>query len=142
MSLSKPSQELAEKLLQKVNFEDRLIGTKMTPTAGNKREPIFSFKELVDFLEGINVDELEFSGKAKNQKSFNQYLLYIDPSKIKNWVKNRGDEELSREISAEIKKNESYGAKLESIVPLLRKRLEQCKGVIEEKEKKLEGRDE
>ena len=34
--LSEPSMELAERLLSEVGFEERFVGTKMMPMAGNR----------------------------------------------------------------------------------------------------------
>lgn len=130
MNLAEPSKELAKNLLRKVDFESRLTAVKMTAMAGNKREPIYGFNELVDFLEEGNIKEFDPSDTKKQQKNFGQYLAFVDPGELHSWMEERGDQELSNRIKLETKRNSNYKAKMESILPLLRERLDQSKRVL------------
>ena len=58
VKLSEPSMELAEKLLREVGFEERVVGVKMTPRAGNRVSSIYSFEEVLGFLHTESLEDL------------------------------------------------------------------------------------
>ena len=58
VEFSEPSDELAARILGEVGFEERFVGTKMTPMAGNRVFSIYSFEEAVDFLHMDSLEDL------------------------------------------------------------------------------------
>jgi len=125
IQLSKPSKELAKRLLTQVGFKDRLIGYKMTPMQGNLEESIYSFKDANEFLW---FDFGEFGVKSSGS------IGYIDPIKLEKWIfEVFGDKELAEAIGKKTKESNNYKERLEAIKPLVEQRLKQCWEIIGEK---------
>ena len=103
---SEPSVELAVRLLSEVGFEERFVGVKMSPKAGNKPCSIYSFEEALDFFE---------TGAL---------------NRLKIWVSEVfGDKELSNEMGKEIEKSDSYMDTAKTVKQLMWQRLIQCKAI-------------
>lgn len=120
VKLSEPSMELAERLLSEVGFEERFVGTKMTPMAGNRVSSIYSFEEAVDFLHMDSLEDLLAVGGRSS-------VGYLDLDQLKRWVREVfGDKELAEEMGKEIKKSNSYMDKVKIIKQLMQQRLSQC----------------
>ena len=58
VELSQPSKQLADKILTPVSFEQRLVGVKMTPMAGNVEQPIVSLQEAARFLQMASLERV------------------------------------------------------------------------------------
>ena len=124
IQLLKPSKELAERLLARVGFKERLIGYKMTPMQGNMEESIYSFKDANDFMW---FDFGELSVKTSGS------IGYIDPVKLEKWIAEVfGDKELADAIGKKAKEYSNYKARFEAIKPLMEQRLKQCREIIGE----------
>jgi len=61
--LSKPSIDLAQKIVTEVGFNDRIIGYKLRERTGSMRKSLYSFREVVALLfdhhPRIDLDVLE-----------------------------------------------------------------------------------
>ena len=121
--LSKPSTALAARLHKEVGFEERLIGTKMSPKAGNRICSIYSFEEATRFFDRDAIEELLNVGGGSS-------LAYIDLEKLSDWVADIfKDKELSDRITKEIRKSSSYVEKAKAVRRLMEERLAQCKEI-------------
>lgn len=132
--LSKPTRELAARLLAKVSFEDRITGVEMSPSAGDMECFIFSFEEAASFLK---VDEGSLSERSG-------WICHIDPSALKKWVgETLGDKELAKAIGETTTEYDNCREPIEQclkkielvrpIKELMEQRLKQCKELLGEK---------
>ena len=133
VKLSKPSKELAKKLLGiRVSFEDRLIGIRENPEAGEEPDFIYTFEEAVQYLLSGGDDSWEGS----------DWMYSIDSRDLQKWVgKVLGDKEIAKAIEDEIEKCTNYIEHVrflksieqkKKIKELMAYRLEQCKELITE----------
>jgi hypothetical protein len=100
--LSKPSAMLAGTLLSEIGFEERFVGVKMSPKAGNMLCSLYSFEEAVDFFETDRLGTLIGMGGGPA-------VRYLDLSRLQAWVREVfGDQELAEEMGKEIEKKKSY----------------------------------
>ena len=119
--LSKPSRELATKLLSEVSFEKRLIGIIMHPMIGDTEHELYSLQEVADFLR-LRVEKVTDK---------HAYINYVDLDALERWIREvLGDKELADAIREEIKRGKSYKERMESIKELIKQRLKQCKAVL------------
>ena len=120
-SLAKPSPALAAALLSEIGFEDRFVGVKMSPKAGNRLCSIYSFEEAIAFFETDSLGTLVGIGGGSA-------LGYLDLSRLQGWVREVfGDQELAEEMGKEIEKKKSYVATAKNVRQLMQQRLDQCK---------------
>jgi hypothetical protein len=129
VKLSQPSKELATRLLGKVSFKERLIGSVEHPSPGASDTSIYSFEEAAIFLDGGNL-----TGK--------DYTRTIRFDALKKWVgETYGDKELAQaigEITKELLGNWTvpYQRYLKSLVlikpvkELMLQRVKQCKEIM------------
>ena len=121
--LSKPSATLAVTLLSEIGFEERFVGVKMSPKAGNMLCSIYSFEEAVDFFETDSMGTLMGIGGGPA-------IRYLDLSRLQGWVREVfGDQELAEEMGKEIEKNKSYVDTARNVKQLMQQRLDQCKKI-------------
>jgi hypothetical protein len=131
IKLSKPSKKLAKKLLNsKVRFEDRLIGTRENPEAGEETEFIYRFKDAVQFLQW-NYDDFWIGL---------DWTYSIDSRALQKWVGEvLGDKELAIAIEDKIKELAIYSGHkrylkgiehTKEIKGLMEYRLKQCNELI------------
>lgn len=126
--LSMVSKEMAHKLLQEVGFEDRIIGTKMSGSAGNSSNSLYSLKELGRFLRSGTFEELSRRGHST--------MCYINLDEMLHWIGEiYGDKELADAMAADMEKVNSLAEKLDVANGLLEKRLKQCEEVLAIKSK-------
>ena len=122
-TFSEPSMELATRLLSEVGFEERFVGIKMSPKAGNKPCSIYSFEEAIDFFESGALGGLLGLGSRSS-------VGYLDLNRLKTWISEVfGDKELSNEMGKEIEKSDSYMDTAKTVKQLMRQRLDQCKQI-------------
>jgi hypothetical protein len=126
VNFSQPSKELAARLLGKVSFKERLIGSIDHPGPGPSPHSMYSFAEAAVFLDGGDL-----SGQDHT------YTVRFDI--LKKWIdETLGDKELAQaieEIAKEVSGNwkapyQQYLRSLELIKPiqdLMMQRLKQCK---------------
>ncbi len=106
--LGKPSETLAGKLLDELDFDDRITCYRMHRRMGHESVDIYSFEETVRFL-------------------FHD-LSQINIKKLGNWIENTfGDTELSIRILRLDNDEYSYREKLSKARKLMLSRLRQCK---------------
>lgn len=123
--LSPPSKELAARILAPVSFEQRLVGVKMTPMAGNVEQPIVSIPEAAAFLQIASLERVIAAGPRAS-------VPYIDPKALQAWILDvLDDQELSEAIEAQVAKGTNYREQAESARELLKLRIEQAKAVLE-----------
>ena len=110
--LSKPSKDLAAKILAEVNFENRFIGYKMRERSGTIRVTSYSFEEIVHLL--------------------NDRMPQISLEVLGKWLREvMGDEELADKIAAIREKGESDLERILLARNLAETRLRQCKAIEE-----------
>jgi hypothetical protein len=110
--------------LAPVSFEQRLIGVKMTPMAGNVEQPIVSIPEAAAFLQMASLERVIAAGPRAS-------VPYIDPKALQAWTRDVfGDQELSEAIAEQASKAKNYREQAESARELLELRLEQARAVL------------
>lgn len=115
-SLSAPSKELAEKILRKVSWQERLEGSIYDPGPGAIPERIFKLEEVYNLLRSLP----NFS---------------VDLRQLERWVREvLGDEEAAAEIKLLLDGKEEEEAR-EGVTRLLGQRIEQCKEILAEAER-------
>lgn len=125
VKLSEPSKELATRVLGKVSFQERLIGTRMHSMVGNISESFYSFKEAAGFMYVDVVGGLVVRGSGS--------IRYINPEKLQKWVGEVfGDKELAEAIGEKIKEVSSYKERVRLIKGLMQQRLKQCEEIVGE----------
>jgi hypothetical protein len=123
--LAPPSNELAARILTPVSFEQRLVGVRMTPMAGNVEQPIVSISEAAAFLQMASLEQVIAAGPRAS-------VPYIDPKALQAWVLDAlDDQELSKAIEEEVAKGTNYREQADSTRELLKLRVEQAKAILE-----------
>ncbi len=129
VKLSQPSKELATRLLGKVSFKERLMGSVEHPHPGAQDHSMYSFGEAALFMDGGSL-----TGK--------DYTRTIRFDILKKWVgETLGDKELAQAIGEITKEllgtwkvpHQQYLKSLELIRPvreLMIQRLKQCKEIM------------
>jgi len=124
--LSKPSRDVALRVVGEVCFEERLLGVKMMPMVGNQEHFIYTVKEVIEFLRMEPVEELLTTGSRS-------YVGYIDLQVLKKWVAEViGDQGLAEAIDKEIETKENFTDRLAVIKALIAERFRQCKALLGE----------
>lgn len=122
--LSEVSKEMAQKLLQEVGFEDRIIGVNMSGSTGNNEITIYSMKELAFFLQSDSYDTLSQRGQGS--------MCYMDIDEMLRWVGQvYGDQELADVMVNDMANLDSNADKLEAAGELLKERLKQCDEIMQ-----------
>lgn len=117
--LAEISIEMAQKLLQEVGFEDRIIGINMGGSTGNNEITLYSLQELAMFLHSDSYEDLSQRGHGK--------MCYINPEELLRWIGTvYGDQELADAMASDMSEVDSNIDKLEAAAILLRERLQQC----------------
>ena len=110
--LKDPSQELANKILNEVGFEDRLVGFSLRERAGPIPVTMYSFKEVVSLLNDLHPR--------------------LDFNELERWVRETmGDTELAGEIAVAVRSERSDQDRSLRIKKLMEERLDQCKRLVE-----------
>ena len=108
MKLSKPSKELAERILAEVGYDNRLIGFRLHERLGAIPLTMYSFEEVVRLLNSPNPR--------------------LDFNRLEEWVRKiMGDEELAGKIREAAEKGESDQERTRRIRYVMNERLSQCK---------------
>lgn len=122
--LSEVSKEMAQKLLQEVGFEDRIIGVNMSGSTGNNEITIYSMKELAFFLQSDSYDTLSQRGQGS--------MCYMDIDEMLRWIGQvYGDQELADVMVNDMANLDSNADKLEAAGELLKERLKQCDEIMQ-----------
>ena len=122
-----PSVEFASRLVSEVGFEERFVGVKMSPKAGNRVCSIYSFEEAVDFFETDALGGLLGVGGPS-------VLGYLDLNRLQGWITEVfGDKDLAEEMGKEIEKGKSYLDTAKNVKQLMQQRLIQCKEIAGDK---------
>lgn len=109
--LQDPSQNLAKRILTEVDFEDRLSGFSLRERAGAIPVTMYSFKEVVFFL--------------------NDPHPRLDFGELETWIRETmGDKELAGQIADAVRKENSDQNRSLRIKELMEERLDQCKRLI------------
>jgi len=103
VTLSEPTQELAERLKREVGHEERLVGMKMSVMGGSNPTPLYTFASAAGFLR---IGSYEDAMRPNNQET----IGYIDLGAVEQWVRGVfGDDELADAIKAEIDTGDPFG---------------------------------
>ena len=109
--LAEPTRDLAEKVLNEVGFEDRIIGYRLRERSGLMSITLYSFEEVVVLLYDSNPR--------------------IDFNRLEMWIRETmGDGELAGKVKQVIEKDISDQEKSFAIRDLMLERLLQCKKVV------------
>ena len=131
--LSRPSRELATRLLTEVIFNDRIIGVWMHTMGGGTECFILSLREAVGFLKPNDGGVWSTAG----------WTCYIDPSRLQKWIAEvLNDQELAQAIEQLVKECDRHDDPIERyqkkmglmgpIKQLMEQRLRQCEEVAGE----------
>ncbi|MFC2026826.1 hypothetical protein ACFLUX_02505 [Chloroflexota bacterium] len=135
--LSKPLKELATKLLDKVDYIDRLVLYSMTPKACTQTVIFSSLGEVLKFLHGYE------SSSGDDEVLAEENLVnvrYIDLKKLQKWIdETLGDQELAKAIREEIGQEcnhsnfqdivQHFNKHISPVKTLIEKRIKQCNQV-------------
>ncbi len=138
--LSKPTRELAEKLLANVGFFEYLPAQSALQMPGVKIVYIRNIEEAISFLLSCNK---EYSLEEFSQKGSDVASNFIDLNSLKKWVgETLGDTELAEAIKTELGEGVSSREIIEigkyfrkhigPVRELLEQRLAQCKEIAGE----------
>jgi hypothetical protein len=106
--LAVPDREVVSRVLQEVEFKERLIGYQVRERSGPMAKSLYSFAEVVDFL--------------KDQFPVFKY------EELARWLKVvMKDEELALKVAEGIKEGQSDYERTQRIRELMGERLAQCK---------------
>ena len=118
--LSDPTPKLAAKMLQEVDYDDRIVGLMLAPMSGSVERTLWSFEEAVNLL---HVDQ----NLHENQAS----IRYIDLNLLQRCIAEVfGDHELATAINAEISKYKNFGERVQPVKEMMLFRLNQCKKLV------------
>jgi len=122
--IARPTKEIAEKVLRKVGFEDRLIGVKMAQMAGSRQFSFYSLQDAVNFLHVDELNDLLTLGSGSS-------VGYIDLSLLKEWIATvLDDKDLAHVVEKALEEVDSYKERVGTISTIIRKRIHQCKVVL------------
>ena len=122
---TEPNKDLAQKILSEVDSEERLVGFKMNPRAGNKPFSLYSLEEVVNFLQVDSMGELLTKGSRAS-------IGYVDFQALQGWVSEvMGDKELAKAIGEEVERKDNYWHQVKVIKSLLEDRLNQCRTTMD-----------
>jgi len=109
--LGDPSRELAARVLTEVDFEHRLNGFILRERAGALPITMYSFEEVVSFL--------------------NDHHPRVDFNELKGWMRETMDDmELTERIAEAVRIGRSDQDRLQRIRKLMEERLNQCKKLV------------
>lgn len=118
-ALTQPDPETAESHLEKVDFDNRLIGVKMHGHKGNEQVNLYTLADVAEFIGMAPMDMLQQYGNKG-------MVHYVDPEALVEWLESvQGDKELAAAVEAEIEGHDNYQDRIEPIKELLKERLEQ-----------------
>jgi len=132
-NLSSPSIETAEKINAELGYDEKIEVMELDPYSGGSNQFLYSFKELVDFLDVDLRCLTEMRG----------FMRFIEPDELCRWIDNTlGDNELADAIRAIVNERvissnpvemhvQTLGA-INPIKDLLSFRLAQCRKVLEQ----------
>ncbi|GEM_PF-1808743 len=122
--LSKPSLELATKVLSELEYADRLNGYRMSPAVGNARHSLFSFQEATNFLKIGDIGDLMIKGGSTS-------IAFINPQELRTWVDRvYGDQELVAALDELLATEASLAEKISTMKQLMKERLDGCHAVL------------
>lgn len=120
-----PTPELVEHAMRELGYEDRLVGYKMTPSAGNAATDLYNLSQAVLFLVGTPWDAPMLS------PGFKGALNWVDVSRLVSWLRQTvGDRELADAIAEQAIDLTSYKAQSDVIVSLVSERMLQYQDVM------------
>lgn len=122
--LTPPSQELIEHAMRELDYQERLVGYKMTPSAGNSAVDFYNLPMAVLFLVGTPWDAPMLS------PGFKGALNWVDVARLVEWLQDTvGDVDLADAIAEQAIGLPSYKAQSEVIVALVTERMLQYQEV-------------
>jgi hypothetical protein len=122
--LSEISIEQAQSFTKMVGYEDRMTGTTMSGSGGNKHVSIYSIKEMLKFLFVDSFDRL-------SQRGHGSTISYLNLDELIRWIAEvYEDKELADAISEGMSNADNYAAKIEIAGNLLKERMQQCEEIL------------
>ncbi|UWG51581.1 hypothetical protein AArcCO_2287 [Halalkaliarchaeum sp. AArc-CO] len=118
--LPPPGEELAKRLMRKVDFEDRFVGIDMHGHKGNTKERLYSLESISTFVGVDDKESLQIHGSSAS-------IRYVDFEELAEWLESvHGDQELADAIRREIAIHDNFKDEAQAVQPLLERRLEQA----------------
>jgi hypothetical protein len=106
--LSEPDKEIASRVLQEVGFKERIVGYQMRERSGPMVKSLYSFEEVVDFL--------------------NDTFPVLKFDELKRWLQVvMKDEELALKVEEAVEQGHTDYERTRLIRDLMGERLVQCK---------------
>ena len=119
-----PTPELVEHALRELSYEERLLGYKMTPSAGNAPTNMYSLRDAVIFLTGTPWDA------PMLHEGFKGTLNWVDGTKLVPWLRDViGDDALATAVELQALPLETYMAQNLKIAELVEARMLQYRDV-------------
>lgn len=119
-----PTPERVAHALRELSYEERLVGHKMTPSAGNSACEMYSLAQAVVFLLGNRWDAPLLS------PGFKGTINWIDIELLVNWLRDVvGDPELADAIESQAMPLDSYRLQMERLGELFAQRMRQYREV-------------
>ncbi|MDI6901568.1 MAG: hypothetical protein QMC79_07760 [Anaerosomatales bacterium] len=129
-ALTPPSVELVDRALRDLDYEDRLVGYKMTPSAGNDRANLYSLPQAIVFLLGTRWDSPMLT------PGFKGAINWVDLNAFANWLRDAvGDAPLASAVEEHVLPLDSYYAQVQTLSRVLGMRMDQyreVRGVVEQ----------
>jgi hypothetical protein len=122
--LAPPSSELVERALRSLEYDERLIGYAMTPSAGNAAKDLYSLGDAVLFVLGTKWDAPLFD------PSFKGGINWVDLSRMTDWVRDViGDADLAEAMERDVLPLSSYMAQVIALGDVFGHRMEQYRAL-------------
>ncbi len=124
VAFAPPSAELIEHAMRELDYQERLVGYKMTPSAGNAATDLYNLPQAVLFLVGTPWDAPMLS------PGFKGALNWVDVARLVAWLRDTvGDADLADAIAEQALELPSYKAQSDVIVSLVSERMLQYQDV-------------
>lgn len=106
--LTHPDKALRLRLLNKVGFEERMVGYQVGPRAGPTVKNMYSFKEVINFLK--------------------EKYLQLRFDELEEWLRNViNDHELALQVSKIVNQEKNDHDRIQNIRIIMEERLRQCR---------------
>lgn len=126
VTLSLPTYEVVQHALRDLSYADRLVGYKMTASAGNAAANLYNLREAVLFLVGNPWDQPMLNPGFKGS------LNWVDASDLAQWLRDVvGDTDLADAIREQAVGLEPYHAQNLKVGELVNARMAQYREVYD-----------
>lgn len=123
-ALSVPSEDLVRHAVRPLDWDERLVVTKMSAGPGNTNVDVYSFPDAVNTLFGTRWDRLEVEATKAN-------IIWVDAKKLADWLRDViGDVEFGDAVEASLDGADHFKAQIEAMFPIFKERVAQYQAVL------------